>query len=198
MVHVSFFTLFMKQTSLAGTTKHLILSLHGHNNTSYLIYARLPRESTLTQQNILSLLRFDWLLLRLGKAHNILCSLRFQRLVRLVSLQQFNTSYLNYALKGSSYDMTGSNACPDPPPNGSQGVLLQKKSVFPTCLWKSDLIKAKKGSFVYKISDDYRSVYIRCSCLGNRVWGIVDNQNGYISSIVNTRHNAPICYTLDH
>ena len=192
----------MKKTSLAGTTKHLILSLHGHNNTSYLIYARLPRESTLTQQNILSLLRFDWLLLRLGKAHNILCSLRFQRLVRLVSLQQFNTSYLNYALKGSSYDMTGSNACPDPPPNGSQGVLLQKKNVFPKFLWKSDLIKAKKGSFVYKISDDYRSVYIyiyiRCSCLGNRVWGIVDNQNGYISSIVKTRHNAPICYTLDH
>ena len=187
----------MKKKSLAGTTKHLILSLHGHNNTSYLIYARLPRESTLTQQNILSLLRFDWLLLRLGKAHNILCSLRFQRLVRLVSLQQFNTSYLNYALKGSSYDMAGSNACPDPPPNGSQGVLLQtKKNVFPTFLWKRDLIKAKKGSFVYKISDDYRSVYIYTllvsgeSCLGHR------RQSKRIYFI--DRENAPQCFYMLH
>ena len=112
-----------------------------------------------------------------------------------MSLQQFNTSYLNYALKGSSYDLTGSNACPDPPPNGSQGVLLQKKNVFPTCLWKSDLMKAKKGSFVYKISDDYRSVYIYVA----RVWGIVfgASSTNKTDKIID-RENAPQCCYMLH
>ena len=151
------------------TTIHLILftlvclvSLHWHNKTSYLCYVLI------------------------GSSYD---------------LERLTTSYVLYAFKGScaswvynsSTHLISITRWKAPLttwlapmrvqirlPMGHKVYSYKKKSVFPTCLWKSDLMKAKKGSFVYKISDDYRSVYIRCSCLGNRVWGIVDKQNGYI------------------